>query len=288
MAALTPTDLTRPRVVPRWRGFGWIGDARVSHRLAFGALALVLLVAIFGPLLSPRNPLLGAGLPYQSPNGAFPFGTDDAGRDMLSRCLSGLSVTLLYGVAIVAVGLAIGGVVGLIAGAAGGWLDTVLMRTTDLFLALPAAVLSIAVVAAIGPSLFHTFLAVSIFWWPYYARLIRVEIKALAARPHNEAAKLAGVSRRRRLLRHLLPGAIPTAVVAASLDLGAAIILLATLSFLGLGAQPPNPELGSMIASGLADLQTAWWIPAIPGLLVFVVILVANIAGDAVRDLVDR
>ena len=112
--------------------------------------------------------------------------------------------------------------------------------------------------------------------------------RALAARPHIEAATLAGSSRRRRLLRHLLPGTIPTAIVAASLDLGAAIILLATLSFLGLGAQSPNPELGSMTASGLADLQTAWWIAGIPGLLVFVVILVANIAGDAVRDLVDR
>lgn len=288
MATLTPTDVTRTRVVPRWRGRGWVQDSRISHRLAFAALALVILVAILGPLFDPHNPLLAAGQSYQSPNASFPFGTDDAGRDMLSRCLSGMRVTLFYGIAIVAVGLVIGGTVGLIAGAAGGWLDTVLMRTTDLFLALPAAVLSIAVVAAIGPSLFHTFLAIALFWWPYYARLIRVEVKALAARPHNEAAKLAGVSRRRRLLRHLLPGAIPTAIVAASLDLGAAIILLATLSFLGLGAQAPSPELGSMTASGLADLQTAWWIPAIPGLLVFVMILVANMAGDAVRDLVDR
>jgi peptide/nickel transport system permease protein len=288
MAALTPTDVTREWVVPRWRGLGWLQDTRISHRLAFAAVALVLLVAIVGPWVAPHNPLLAAGQPYQSPNHSFPFGTDDAGRDMLSRCLSGLGETLFYGVAIVAVGLVIGGTVGLVAGAAGGWLDTVLMRTTDLFLALPAAVLSIAVVAAIGPSLFHTFLAIGLFWWPYYARLIRVEVKALAARPHIEAATLAGSSRRRRLLRHLLPGTIPTAIVAASLDLGAAIILLATLSFLGLGAQSPNPELGSMTASGLADLQTAWWIAGIPGLLVFVVILVANIAGDAVRDLVDR
>jgi peptide/nickel transport system permease protein len=288
VATLTPTDVTRTRVVPRWRGLGWIQDSQISHQLAFAALALVLLLAVFGPLFDPHNPLLSVSQPYQSPNGSFPFGTDDAGRDMLSRCLSGIRITLLYGVAIVAVGLLIGGAVGLIAGAVGGWLDAVLMRTTDLFLALPAAVLSIAVVAAIGPSLFHTFLAISIFWWPYYARLIRVEVKALAARPYNEAAKLAGVSRRRRLLRHLLPGAIPTAIVAVSLDLGAAVILLATLSFLGLGAQPPTPELGSMTASGLADLQTAWWISAIPALLMFVVILVANMAGDAVRDLVDR
>jgi peptide/nickel transport system permease protein len=285
---LTPTDVSRDWVVPRWRGLGRLQDSRVSHRLIFAAVVFLLLWAVLGPLLAPHNPLLAASQPYQSPNRNFPFGTDDAGRDMLSRCLSGLSVTLFYGSAIVVVGLLIGGAVGLIAGAAGGWLDTLLMRTTDLFLALPAAVLSIAVVAAIGPSLFHTFLAIGLFWWPYYARLIRVEVKALAARPHIEAAKLAGVSRRRRLLRHLLPGTIPTAIVAASLDLGAAIILLATLSFIGLGAQPPSPELGSMTASGLADLHTAWWIAGIPGLVVFVVILVVNMAGDAVRDLVDR
>ncbi len=288
MAAMTPTDVTREWVVPRWRALGWFRDSPVSQRLVFAAVALLLLLAVFGPLFAPHDPLLAAGEPYQSPNRSFPFGTDNAGRDMLSRCLSGLSVTLFYGIAIVVVALLIGGAVGLIAGAAGGWLDTLLMRTTDLFLALPAAVLSIAVVAALGPSLFHTFLAIGLFWWPYYARLIRVEVRALAARPHIEAAKLAGVSRRRRLLRHLLPGTIPTAIVAASLDLGAAIILLATLSFIGLGAQPPSPELGSMTASGLPDLHTAWWIAAIPGLLVFVVILVANMAGDALRDLVDR
>jgi peptide/nickel transport system permease protein len=286
MATVAPTDLARPRITPRW-GMGVFSGMRVADRVALGALAFVLLLAVFGPLFDPHNPRLAAGLPYQSPNASFPFGTDDAGRDMLSRCLSGLQITVLSGLAIVAIGVLIGAFVGLIAGAAGGWLDAVLMRTTDLFLALPAPVLAIAVVAAFGPSLFHTLIAISIFWWPYYARLIRTEIKGLAARPHMEAAKLAGVSRSRRLFRHLLPGAIPTAIVAASLDLGAAITLLASLSFLGLGAQPPTPELGSMTAAGITDLQTAWWLVAIPGLLVFLVILIANVAGDAVRDRVD-
>jgi peptide/nickel transport system permease protein len=287
MAAVTPTDLARRRVVPRWKISAFRGMP-VSDRVALGALALVLLVAIAGPLLEPHNPRLAAGIPYQSPNGSFPFGTDDAGRDMLSRCLTGLQVTMLSGVVIVAVGLLIGGIVGLVAGAAGGWVDAVLMRATDLFLALPAPVLAIAVVAAFGPSLFHTLIAISIFWWPYYARLIRTEVKALAARPHIEAVKLAGVGRSRRLIRHLLPGAIPTAIVAASLDVGSAITLLASLSFLGLGAQPPMPELGSMTATGVADLQTAWWLAGIPALAVFAVVLVANIAGDAVRDSVER
>jgi peptide/nickel transport system permease protein len=287
MAAVTPSDATHSPIAPRWN-IGVLGGMRVADRVALGALAFVLLLAILGPLFDPYDPRLAAGIAYQSPNASFPLGTDDAGRDMLSRCLSGLQITMLSGIVIVVVGLLIGGIVGLIAGAMGGWLDAVLMRTTDLFLALPAPVLAIAVAAAFGPSLFHTLLAISVFWWPYYARLIRTEVKALAVRPHIDAVKLAGVSRSRRLLRHLLPGAIPTAIVAASLDLGGAISLLASLSFLGLGAQPPTPELGSMTAGGLADLQTAWWLAVIPGLIVFGVVLVANLAGDAVRDGVER
>lgn len=287
MATVVPNDLTRAQVAPRWR-HGVLRSARLPDRLALAALAFVLLLAIFGPLFDPHNPRLAAGVPFQSPNGAFPFGTDDAGRDMLSAALSGLQLTMLSGVAIVGVGLLIGGTVGLIAGAAGGLLDSVLMRITDLFLALPAPVLAIAVVAAFGPSLFHTLLAISIFWWPYYARLVRAEVKAFAARPHMEAVKLARVSRSRRLVRHLLPGAVPTAIVAASLDTGAAITLLASLSFLGLGAQPPTPELGSLTAQGFANLQTAWWLAVIPGVMVFVVVLVANLAGDGIRDILER
>ena len=287
MATVAPIDLDRT-VVQRRRGALAFRTMRVPDRLSLGALAVVILIGVFGPLLEPHNPTLASGLPYQSPNWSFPFGTDDAGRDMLSRCLSGLQVTLFSGLAIVAIGLLVGGAIGLIAGAAGGWIDGVLMRITDLFLALPAPVLAIAVVAAIGPSLEHTLVAISILWWPYYARIVRTEVRGLAARPHIEAARLAGTSRSRRLLRHLLPGAVPTAIVAASLDLGGAIALLASLSFLGLGAQPPASELGSMTATGVADLQTSWWLPAIPGLLVFLLCLVANVAGDTVRDLVDR
>jgi peptide/nickel transport system permease protein len=207
---------------------------------------------------------------------------------MFSRVIAGIQSTWLSSLGVIAVGLLIGGSIGLIAGAAGGWLDAVLMRTTDLFLALPASVLAIAVVAALGPSLFHTLVAVSILWWPYYARVMRIEVRSLAARPHMEAAILAGTSRRRRLGRHLLPGAIPVCIVAASLDIANAIIILATLSFLGLGAQPPSPELGSMTASGATDLLTSSWLAIYPALAIFVLCLVGNIAGDTIRDMVDR
>lgn len=274
--------LHRPR---RWRV---LRGAPLTDKLALSMLALVTLVAIFGPLLAPHDPLAAAGLPGRPPSWQFPFGTDEVGRDMFSRVLYGIRSTWLSAVVVITGGVVIGAAVGLVAGAAGGLVDTVLMRITDVFLALPASILSIAVVAAIGPSLWHTLLAVSILWWPYYARLVRAEIRSLAARPHLTAARLAGVGWGRRLWRHLLPGAIPIAVVAASLDVANLIVLLAGLSFLGLGAQAPAPELGSMTANGLSALLTDWWIPVAPAAAIFVLSLVANVAGDSVRDLMER
>jgi peptide/nickel transport system permease protein len=159
------------------------------------------------------------------------------------------------------------------------------MRTTDVFLALPSPILAIAVVAALGPSLPHTLMAVAIVWWPFYARIVRGEVKALAARPHVEAARLAGVSRARVAFRHLLPGAIPAILVTASLDVGNLIITLAALSFLGLGAPAPAPELGAMSARGLTYLLQQWWVPVMPGLAVLFLALSSNLAGDALRDL---
>jgi len=128
----------------------------------------------------------------------------------------------------------------------------------------------------------------TILWWPYYARLIRIQVRDLAARPHLEAARLAGCTRRRLVLRHLLPGAVPVAIVAASLDMGGAIGLLAGLSFLGLGTPPPSPELGAMTATGSTQMLTAWWLAVFPALAVFLLCLVSNVAGDTLRDLVDR
>jgi peptide/nickel transport system permease protein len=180
-----------------------------------------------------------------------------------------------------------GGLIGLISGAAGGWLDNVLMRITDGFLSLPAPVLAIATVAALGPGFIHTLIAVSVVWWPFYARIVRGEIRNLAARPHVEAAKLAGVGRFRLALRHLLPGAVPAALVTASLDIGNLILTLAGLSFLGLGQSAPAAELGADSARNLSYLLQYWWVPVMPGLAVMLLALVGNIAGDSVRNLLD-
>jgi peptide/nickel transport system permease protein len=179
----------------------------------------------------------------------------------------------------------IGGCIGLVAGATGGLVDVVLMRITDAFLALPGPVLAIAVVAALGASFEHTLIAVAVVWWPFYARIVRADVRALAARPHLEAARLAGASRVRLAYRHLLPGVVPIILIAASLDVGALILTLAALSFLGLGAPQPAPELGAMAAQGVTFLLDYWWIPIMPALAVFALALVANLAGDGVRDL---
>ena len=199
--------------------------------------------------------------------------------------LFGLRSSLEAAGGVIASAVLIGGAIGLAAGAAGGWKDTVMRSLTDIVLALPGPVLAIAVVAALGPSFMHTLVGVSIVWWPFYARIVRAEVRSLAARPHLEAARMAGVSPVRRAWRHLLPGALPVVLVTASLDVGNLIVTLASLSFLGLGAPAPAPELGAMAARGLQYLLQEWWVPVMPALAVFVVALLANLAGDGVRDL---
>lgn len=260
--------------------------ALILNWLGVSLIFVVTLVAVAVPLLAPHDPLIPVGMPLQAPGkGGFLLGTDSVGRDILSRVLYGVRSSWFAALVVVAGGLLIGGLVGLVAGAAGGWIDATLMRITDGFLSLPAPVLAIAVVAALGPGFVHTLIAVSIVWWPFYARLVRGEIARLKARPHVEAARLSGVGPVRLALRHLLPGAVPNALVAASLDIGTLILTLAALSFLGLGQSAPAPELGADAARNLSYFLQQWWIPVMPGLGVLVLALIGNIAGDSLRNL---
>jgi peptide/nickel transport system permease protein len=269
---------------PGWRQR--VGALPISDRVGVGLLGALVVVAVAAPVIAPHAPTELAGLPFSPPfHGGHLLGTDEVGYDVLSRVLYGLRASLVGVVIVVSSGVVVGGLIGLVAGAAGGWLDVVLMRITDLFLALPGPLLAIALVAALGPSYPHTLLAVAIVWWPFYARIMRGEIRALRARPHLEAATMAGSSPARRAFRHLLPGAIPAIVVTASLDVGNLVVTLASLSFLGLGAPAPSPELGAMSARGLQYLLQEWWIPVMPALAIFVLALAANLAGDAVGSL---
>jgi peptide/nickel transport system permease protein len=263
-------------------------SSRALNWAGVSLIVMVTLVALLAPLLAPHDPLRPIGIPFRGPGvGGYLLGSDTIGRDVLSRVLYGVRASWFAALAVVLIGLLLGGLIGLIAGAAGGWVDNLLMRITDAFLSLPAPVLAIAVVAALGPGFVHTLIAVSIVWWPFYARIVRGEVRMLAARPHVEAAKLAGVGRFRVALRHLLPGALPAAVVTASLDIGNLILTLAGLSFLGLGQSAPAPELGADSARNLTYLLQYWWVPVMPGLAVMVLALIGNIAGDSVRNLLD-
>lgn len=264
------------------------GQTHWLDRAAVTAMLLLTMLCLIVPLIAPHTSTEQVGLPLTAPNRNVWFGTDEVGHDVFSRVLFGLRTSWLSAFAVVASGVVIGGLIGLVAGASGGWVDSLLMRTTDAFLALPGPVLAIAVVAALGPSLPHTLFAIGLVWWPFYARIVRGEIHALAARPHLEAARMAGASRYRLAVRHLMPGAISPALVAASLDIGNLVLTLAGLSFLGLGAPAPAPELGAMAARGLSYLLQDWWVPVIPGIAVMALSLIANLAGDGLRDLVGR
>lgn len=223
-----------------------------------------------------------------APSLAHPFGTDDQGRELLSRVLYGMRTSVGSAMIVIASGVIIGGAVGLIAGMAGGILDAALMRLTDLFLALPGPLLVLAIVAALGPSLTHTLIGVVIVWWPWYARVVRGQVRATFRMAHVETARLAGLGRTRVALRHVLPGSFGPVIVTASLDVGNVILLLASLSFLGLGSPDPASELGGMTAKGLSYLLTNWWVAVIPAAAVFLLTFIANFAGDGIRDLMER
>jgi peptide/nickel transport system permease protein len=267
---------TRLRAVPR---LDLVGAA------AFAALVLVAVVA---PLALRSDPTASAGDPFTPPSAHHLLGTDDLGRDILIRVVYGLRASLLSCAVVIGSGVLVGGAVGLVAGVRGGVVDAALMRLTDVFLALPGPVLAIAVVAALGPSLPHTLLAVAVVWWPWYARLVRGEARALVRRPFVDSARLCGVGRWRVLLRHILPGTARPVVVTASLDVQNLVLTLAGLSFLGLGAPPPAPELGAMVARGQDYVFGHPWIPLIPAAAVFVLAVTANLTGDAIRSLDTR
>lgn len=257
------------------------------ERVGLAVVVLITLAALLAPLLAPYGPQETVGANFESPGGQFLLGTDDVGRDLLTRIIYGLRASWFSALAVVASGALIGLVVGLFAGIRGGWVDTVLMRITDVGLALPGPVIAIAVAVALGPSLAHTLIAVTLVWWPWYARIIRGETRAVVVRPHFDAARLGGSGGFRLALRHVIPGVLPAVIVCMSVDLGFLILTLAGLSFLGLGAPAPAPELGAMADQGLEFLFSFPWVALFPAIAVFVLAVSANLAGDGLRDLLE-
>lgn len=266
------------------------GKLRRLGKLEMVAItAFVLLTAflLFVPLIVPFGETESVGRSLTGVSGQHWFGIDEQSRDVFSRTLLAMRTSWFSAFLVIASGIVIGGTIGLIAGMSGGWIDNLLMRVTDVFLAMPGPLLVLAVVSALGPTLQHTLIAVAIVWWPFYARIVRGEVRSIMSRSHVEAARMGGAGRLGLAFRHVLPGTVGPVLVTASLDIGALILTLAGLSFLGLGSPAPAAELGAMSARGLTYLLTKWWVPVMPALGVFVLVFVANVAGDAVRDLAE-
>ena len=251
-------------------------------------VAAFLLFAAFPGLFGPHDPVrIDLGSRLRPPSPAHPFGTDHLGMDVFTRVVYGARTTLFIVTVVLGIAVTIGAVVGAIAGYLGGWVDEVLMRVTDVMLAFPFLVLAIAINAALGRGLWQTMLAVGLSWWPSYARLVRGQILAVKHNEYVVAAGALGASQMRALVRHVVPNAFDPVLVRITLDIGFVALTTAGLSFLGLGAEPPTPEWGRMVAEGRDYLLNQWWITTFPGLALFVVVVGFNLLGIIVRDWLD-
>ncbi|WP_455270662.1 ABC transporter permease [Rhizobium herbae] len=264
-----------------------------ANKLAVAGLCIILLlilIAIFADVLAPHSPVIGnlGGarlLPPGSPG--YLLGTDDQGRDILSRLLHGSRLTLLVIVLVAIIAAPIGLLVGAVSGYAGGWVDAVLMRITDIFLAFPKLVLALAFVAAMGPGIQNAIIAIAITSWPPYARIARAETLSVRNSDYIAAVQLMGASPFRIVLRHVMPMCMSSLIVRVTLDMAGIILTAAGLGFLGLGAQPPLPEWGAMIASGRRFILDQWWVATMPGIAILIVSLGFNLLGDGLRDALD-
>jgi peptide/nickel transport system permease protein len=271
------------RRTPGTLGSAWRQPLAIVGMILAGAW---ILVAIVVPLIAPDDPLAQTSLLTHAPSAAHLFGTDELGRDVFSRVLWASRLSLPLAFVLVTAAVAVGGALGGLAGYFGGWVDEVIMRATDLVFAFPTIILAMAVTAALGPSLRNAVLAVLVVFWPSYARVVRGLVQSLGQADYVGATRLLGASSLRALVVDVLPNVAGPVLVLATLDLGNAVLLLAGLSFLGLGAQPPNPEWGSMVNTGSQYFEF-WWMGTFPGFAILSVVLAFNFLGDSLRDALD-
>ncbi|MDR5700847.1 nickel transporter permease [Agromyces aerolatus] len=268
--------------------FGPIAKLPGAGIASFIVVGLLLLLAAIGPLIAPYDPIAqNFSVLLAPPSLEHLFGTDQLGRDVFSRVLAGARISLFIGLAAVIIAVALGTLLGLLAGFLGGWVDTTIMRITDLFLAFPALILAMAVSAALGPSLMNVLIAVSVTWWPEYARLARSVGMVERKVQYVDAARVLGMRTGPILGSHVFPAAVPPLLVKATMDVGIAIVYVAGLSFIGLGVQPPTPEWGVMISEGRIYMQSAWWIATYPSLAILITGFAFNLAGESLRDALD-
>lgn len=252
-------------------------------------LFVVAIMVILGDSLIITHDPVEMNLPerLQSPSSSHYFGTDEFGRDIFSRVISGAKISISAAAFVLLFGSIIGGAIGVFSGLGGTRLDEILMRITDLFMAFPSMILAIAIAATLGASLRNTLIALSLVFWPWYARLIRAQVLSLREREYITASRSLGGSTLHIVMVHLLPNLMPILITQLTLDVGYVILSTAGLSFLGLGAQPPEPEWGAMIMSARQFIRESWWYTTFPGLALVLTVLGFNLLGDALRDYID-
>jgi peptide/nickel transport system permease protein len=273
--------------------------ARAWYRLRQSPLSIVGLVmvavvvatALLSPMLVPfpqdatGNTRMAQKL--TAPNDTYLFGTDDVGRDVFSRTLIATQTSLTIGVVVLTIAILIGVPLGAASGFFGGWVDEIIMRITDIFLTVPALVLAMAMGVALGPGMTNAMFAISLVWWPGYARLTRGQVLSLREQDFVESARALGASPWHMIVRHIIPNVISPVIIKASMDMGFAILVAAGLGYIGIGVQAPRPEWGVMISEGRSYVRQAWWISTFPGLAMFVAVMGFNLLGDGLRDVFD-
>lgn len=260
-------------------------------RIAYYLVLFLLLLSVIIPIIIPVEQHV-----YQStnpsekllpPSTKYPFGTDELGRDLFKKVLLGTRISLQTALSAVGIALIIGVPLGAMAGYFGGFIDEIIMRFTDIFLGFPPLLLAIAVAAFLGPSLQNAMIAISISWWPWYTRIVRGQSVSLKERQFVKAAKAIGTPSYKIIMKHIVPNSIAPVIVQASMDIGGVILTIASLSFLGLGAQAPVPEWGLMVSTSRNYFLNAWWYSIFPGLAIFITVLAFNLLGDGLREILD-
>jgi dipeptide transport system permease protein len=257
-------------------------------------IAVVVTLAVFAPFVAPHSPILTNNAAFLRPpvwqqggSWAYPLGTDAIGRDMLSRLIYGARLSLLIGISVVAISIAVGTVLGLVAGFFRGIVEIAIMRIMDIILTLPSLLLAIVIVAILGPGLMNAMLAVAVVVLPHYVRVTRAAVISEVSRDYVTAAKVSGAGKLRLMFREVLPNCTAPLIVQASLGISTAILDAAALGFLGLGAQPPSAEWGTMLADAREFVLRAWWVVTLPGIMILVTVLAFNLLGDGLRDAFD-
>ncbi len=255
------------------------------------AVALIVFGAVFAPWITPYPEDAKFGMQFtqklKPPSMKHFFGTDAMGRDIFTRVVFGTRMSIKIGITVLAIAMAIGVPLGLVAGFFGGRVSDVIMRISDMFMAFPALLLPLAISAALGPSITNAMIAIAVSWFPWYVRIVRAQVLTVKEQLYVEAARAIGASRFRVLARHILPNSLAPVIIQASMDMGYTILTAAALSFIGVGARPPTVEWGLMVTESRAYFLDFWWTVTFPGLAIFITVLAFNLVGDGLRDLLD-